>query len=61
MPTTSGSEDVDPAALARAYNHSIYLMVGMPYVLLGALGFLVYRGLRQRPGPRPQDPPGQPS
>jgi hypothetical protein len=34
--------------MARAYNQSIYLMVGMPYLLLGTVGFLVYRGLRQR-------------
>lgn len=32
---------------AMAYNQSIYLMVSMPYVLLGAVGFMVYRGLRQ--------------
>jgi hypothetical protein len=38
----------DQARVARAYNHSIYLMVGMPYLLLGVVGFLVYRGLRQR-------------
>jgi hypothetical protein len=23
-------------------------MVGMPYVLLGAVGFLIYRGLKQK-------------
>ena len=38
---------------ARAYNQSIYLMVGMPYLLLATVGFLVYRGLRKRP---PGDP-----
>ena len=32
---------------ARAYNHAIYLMVGMPYLLLGGLGFLFYRSVRQ--------------
>ena len=32
---------------SMAYNYSIYLMAGMPYLLLGAFGFLVYRGLRQ--------------
>jgi hypothetical protein len=41
-------EEVDPARLSRAYNNSIYLMVGMPYLLLGVVGFMVYRGLRQR-------------
>jgi hypothetical protein len=33
---------------ARAYNNSIYLMVGMPYLLLGILGCLVYRGVKQK-------------
>jgi hypothetical protein len=42
------TQAADEARLARAYNHSIYLMVGMPYFLLGVLGFLVYRGLKQR-------------
>jgi hypothetical protein len=46
---SSGSEEnEDPLAEARAYNRSIYLMVGMPYLLLGAFGFLIYRGLRQK-------------
>jgi hypothetical protein len=60
VPTTSGSEDEDPAALARAYNHSIYLMVGMPYLLLGGVGFLIYRAARLRSGarhPLPADDP----
>jgi hypothetical protein len=32
---------------ARAYNESIYLMVGMPYLLVSGMGFYLYRGLRQ--------------
>jgi hypothetical protein len=32
----------------RAYNQSIYLMAGMPYLLLGSVGFLVYRAHRQK-------------
>jgi hypothetical protein len=46
---SSGSEeyDTDPAGEARAYNNSIYLMVGTPYLLLGAFGFYVYRGLKK--------------
>ena len=44
MNTTSGSEADDPLQEARAYNNSIYLMVGMPYLLLGTVGFLIYRG-----------------
>ena len=38
----------DPFKEAQAYNYSIYLMVGMPYLLLGTVGFLVYRGLKQK-------------
>ncbi len=34
--------------LSRAYNSSIYLMVGVPYLLLGTIGFMVYRHLRIR-------------
>jgi hypothetical protein len=29
---------------SRAYNQSIYLMVSMPYVVLGVFGFIIYRG-----------------
>ena len=34
--------------MARAYNNSIYLMVGVPYLMLGTVGFMVYRHLRVR-------------
>jgi hypothetical protein len=44
--TSSGSEGDDPLREARAYNNSIYLMVAMPYVLLGGFGFAVYRGVK---------------
>jgi hypothetical protein len=44
----SGPEEEDPLREARAYNQSIYLMVGMPYLLLGVVGYMVYRGLRQK-------------
>lgn len=40
-------ENPSGANLPAAYNNSIYLMVGMPYLLLGTFGFLVYRGLKQ--------------
>jgi hypothetical protein len=39
---------MDPFKEAQAYNYSIYLMVAMPYLLLGTVGFLVYRGLKQK-------------
>jgi hypothetical protein len=29
-----------------AYNQSIYLMVGVPYLSLGICGFLIYRGCK---------------
>ncbi len=51
---SSGSEeyDTDPVREASAYNNSIYLMVGMPYLLLGAFGFYVYRGLKKNQAAR---------
>lgn len=33
--------------LPAAYNRSIYLMIGVPYLLLSGVGFLVYRGCRK--------------
>lgn len=46
MNTASSSEDDDPLREARAYNQSIYVMVAMPYLLLGGVGLLIYRGIR---------------
>jgi hypothetical protein len=48
VPATSGSEANDMKREAEAYNNSIYLMVGMPYLLLAGVGCLVYRGLRRK-------------
>lgn len=45
---SSGAEDTDQMREARAYNNSIYLMVGMPYVLVGGFGFAIYRHLKLR-------------
>jgi hypothetical protein len=42
---SSGSEDEDHSP--EAYNRSIYLMVGVPYLTLGVFGFLIYRGLKK--------------
>jgi hypothetical protein len=44
---SSGAEEDDQMREAQGYNSSIYLMVGMPYLLLGTLGFVVYRGLKK--------------
>jgi hypothetical protein len=48
IPETSGAEDDDRIREAQAYNHSIYLMVSVPYVLLGVVGFMVYRSLHSQ-------------
>jgi hypothetical protein len=48
VPATSGAEEDDATREARAYNNSIYLMAGMPYVLLGGFTAWVYRGLRRK-------------
>lgn len=45
---SSGAEDTDQMREARAYNNSIYIMVGMPYILVGGFGFAIYRHLKQR-------------
>ena len=37
----------DAARQARAFNRAIYLMVSMPYLLLGGLGFLFYRSVQK--------------
>src|SRR5579883_702194 len=43
----SGADEDDALREARAYNNSIYLMAGMPYLMLGGVGYWVYRGLRR--------------
>jgi hypothetical protein len=50
VPASSGQEDEEADAATRisaAYNTSIYLMVGTPYLLLGGLVLLVWRGLKK--------------
>jgi hypothetical protein len=44
---TSGAEEEDAMRESRAYNNSIYLMAGMPYLMLGGISYWVYRGLRR--------------
>jgi hypothetical protein len=39
-------DDSDPFRESRAYNHSIYLMVFMPYLLFGGLGVIMYRSAK---------------
>lgn len=45
---TSGAEALDRKREALGYNYSIYLMLAMPYLLIGGLGFLIYRGVKLR-------------
>jgi LPXTG-motif cell wall-anchored protein len=53
---SSGAEEDDQMREAQAYNSSIYVMVGMPYLMLGAFGFVVYRKFKQyNAGPTPGD------
>jgi hypothetical protein len=46
----SGSEEDDPHQEAKAYNSSVYLMVSMPYFLLGSVGYMIYRGVQKGKG-----------
>ena len=49
MNTTSSSEaGTDPMREARAYNNSIYLMLAMPYLLVGILSFKIYQICKNR-------------
>ena len=58
MAATSGSEDVDKSP--EAYNNSIYLMVGMPYLTFGVFGFLIYRGYKKNERFRDETGQGEP-
>jgi hypothetical protein len=48
---TSAADEADQLREAQAYNRSIYLMLAVPYLAVGVVGFLVYRGLRRREVP----------
>jgi methyl coenzyme M reductase gamma subunit len=48
VPATSGAEEDDATREARAYNNSIYLMAGVPYLMLSGFSIWVYRGLRRQ-------------
>jgi hypothetical protein len=43
----SNPDGFDPAAQAQAYNHSIYLMLSMPYLLTAVVGLMIYRSYRR--------------
>ena len=42
-----GAYDDDPLAEARAYNRSIYFMIGVPYTIFAVGGIYCYRHLRR--------------
>ena len=48
MPNASGSEEDEQYRTSRAYNHSIYLMLVVPYGALAFVSIMVYRHLRVR-------------
>ena len=48
MPATSGAEEDEGLRTSRAYNNSIYLMLAVPYSLVGLMGYFVYRHLHAR-------------
>lgn len=45
--TGTGQEGEDLTALPRAYNRSIYMMIGVPYLSLMLVGFMIYRGVKK--------------
>ena len=44
--SSESNGDDDPFREAKAYNRSIYLMVSMPYLILGTVGIIGYRSYR---------------
>ncbi len=59
----SVSDDEEVNNLPAAMNQSIYLMVSMPYLLLGFAGFFIWRGVQKNAAyaeamkPRPDGEP----
>ena len=49
IPEANGGaeSDHDPERLARAYNYSIFGVLGVMFSLLGGVGFVIYRSQRQ--------------
>jgi hypothetical protein len=44
----------DPDRLSRAYNISIYVLLGLPYVLGGSVGIWLYRGYKRKKNQSPK-------
>ncbi len=45
--SNSGSAEEDVDHFPAAMNQSIYLMLAVPYTVLGIVGFCIYRGVKQ--------------
>lgn len=45
--SSAGSAEEEKNDFPLAMNRSIYLMVSVPYLALGLVGFLIYRGVRK--------------
>jgi hypothetical protein len=50
------AEEQEAIQQAKAWNNSIYLFVSMPYLLVGGVGFLVYRGFKKAQQGQPAEP-----
>ncbi len=44
---TSGGADEQGIGNAAAYNHSIYMLIGVPWLSFGVVGFMIYRGVKK--------------
>jgi hypothetical protein len=42
-----GADDLETNEFPKAMNQSIYLMVSVPYLALGVVGYLIYRGCKK--------------
>ena len=51
--SSDADNDGDPYREGKAYNRSIYLMVSMPYLILGTVGIVTYRSYRAAHRPSP--------
>jgi hypothetical protein len=45
--SSPGTDDEEINNLPAAYNTSIYMMVGVPYLLLGGMSYFIYCGCRR--------------
>jgi hypothetical protein len=56
--TNLDGDDAQAVEQAKAWNNSIYVFIAAPYLLVGGVGFLVYRNFRKsRPSSLTSAPP----